>query len=75
MDSAQALSKTDSFQYPAAHFGHLTEGQQAALDSFKELCLENGYYRPAEHGNHASHDDETLLSVALHLIRPLANHC
>jgi hypothetical protein len=69
MDSTQTISKTDSYQYPAAHLGHLTDGQQAVFENFKELCQENGYYHPARDGRrHASHDDETLLSVTLCLI-------
>jgi hypothetical protein len=57
------LSKIDSYQYPSAHLGHLTEGQQTALDSFKRLCEEQGYYHPAGSDGRkvASHDDETLL--------------
>ncbi|KAF2399950.1 CRAL/TRIO domain-containing protein [Trichodelitschia bisporula] len=57
------LSRTDSFQYPSAHLGHLTEGQQAALDAFKKICEEEGYYHPAGSPGHvwASHDDETML--------------
>ena len=63
MDVTPTISKTDSYQYPVSHFGHLSDGQQAALDSFKELCQENGNYKPAEPGRNASHDDETLLLV------------
>jgi hypothetical protein len=57
------LSQVDSYQYPAAHFGHLTEPQQTALDNFKKLCQEKGYYHLAgTHGRvHSSHDDETML--------------
>ncbi|KAF2086293.1 CRAL/TRIO domain-containing protein [Saccharata proteae CBS 121410] len=57
------LVRTESFQYPAAHLGHLTDNQQAALDQFKELCAKDGYYKPAgvEGRKYASHDDETLL--------------
>jgi hypothetical protein len=57
------LSKVDSFQYPAAHIGHLTENQQAALDKFKEICKEHGYFHPEGEGGRkrASHDDATML--------------
>ena len=57
------LSKVDSFQYPAAHLGHLNESQQTALDTFKQICQDKGYYRPAgtDGLKHGSHDDETLL--------------
>jgi hypothetical protein len=59
------LRKVDSFQFPAAHLGHLSESQQKALDRFKEVCQENGYYHhPGSEGHtYASHDDETLLYV------------
>jgi hypothetical protein len=63
MDVIPTISKTDSYQYPVSHFGHLTDGQQAALDSFKQLCEDEGYYTPAKAGRIASHDDETLLFV------------
>ncbi|KAF2018518.1 CRAL/TRIO domain-containing protein [Aaosphaeria arxii CBS 175.79] len=62
---AADLSRIESFQYPAAHYGHLSADQQQALEAFKSLCLEQGYYipaSPAEPRSEASHDDETLLS-------------
>ncbi|TKA71889.1 hypothetical protein B0A49_03352 [Cryomyces minteri] len=55
------LARIESYQYPAAHIGHLSPPQQAALDSFKQLCQRQGYYRPAGPQGEASHDDETLL--------------
>lgn len=57
------LSHVDSYQYPAAHFGHLSESQQTALESFKKLCQEKGYYQAAgtDGRKHNSHDDETML--------------
>lgn len=57
------LSKVDTFQYPAAHLGHLTDSQQSALDKFKEICKEHGYFsETTERGRtHATHDDATLL--------------
>lgn len=59
------LRRVDSYQFPAAHLGHLSDGQQKALDRFKEVCQENGYYHPPGSEDHiyASHDDETLLYV------------
>lgn len=59
------LTRIESFQYPAAHFGHLTDNQQQQLDDFRLICLEQGYYTPAGAGGKpsASHDDETLLYV------------
>lgn len=63
--SAADLKRTESFQYPAAHYGHLNEAQQHALDEFKRICQDEGYYRPPGAGarSPASHDDETLLYV------------
>jgi hypothetical protein len=60
---ADALSRIDSYQYPSAHLGHLSEAQQSALDNFKKICEEKGYYHPgsSEGRKHASHDDETML--------------
>lgn len=57
------LQRVDSYQYPAAHLGHLTENQQNALEKFKDLCRDAGYYRPAgvDGKKIASHDDETML--------------
>ena len=59
---SNALKRTESFQYPNAHYNHLTEEQAAKLAQFKQLCQEKGYYRPitSDHPR-ASHDDETLL--------------
>ncbi|KAF2177878.1 CRAL/TRIO domain-containing protein [Zopfia rhizophila CBS 207.26] len=61
--SGADLRKIESFQYPAAHYGHLTDNQQTALDAFKKLCLDAGYYKPAgtDRKTDPSHDDETLL--------------
>ncbi|KAK4497464.1 hypothetical protein PRZ48_011915 [Zasmidium cellare] len=55
------LKRVDSFQWPSGHVGHLSEGQQGALDKFKELCTQKGYYHPGEGKTPPSHDDETLL--------------
>ena len=61
--AAAPLSRIDSYQYPAAHLGHLTDSQQNALEKFKEISKDRGYWQPAnsEKGIVASHDDETLL--------------
>ncbi|KAF2144392.1 uncharacterized protein K452DRAFT_245186 [Aplosporella prunicola CBS 121167] len=59
--SAADVSRVDSFQYPAAHLGHLTASQQTALDKFKQLAHQAGHYTPATAGAIASHDDETML--------------
>ncbi|GAB7357013.1 hypothetical protein MBLNU459_g7841t1 [Dothideomycetes sp. NU459] len=55
------LQRTESYQYPATHVGHLNAQQQKALDSFKELCQQKGYFTPAGANGTASHDDETML--------------
>lgn len=41
----------------------MTEGQQSALEKFKSLCEQKGYYAPASEDGKtpASHDDETML--------------
>ena len=61
------LKRIESFQYPSAHYGHLTDNQQQQLDAFKQLCQDEGYYKPLGTDEKAdvSHDDETLLYVAL----------
>jgi hypothetical protein len=63
MDTAPPLTKVDSFQYPSAHLGHLSENQQSALSKFRLLCEQKGYYFPngVDGKSVASHDDETLL--------------
>nr|POE96905.1 sec14 cytosolic factor [Quercus suber] len=57
------LKRTESYQWPTGHEAHITSGQQAALDRFKTLCQEKGYYTPAsaDQKTRASHDDETML--------------
>ncbi|KAK3077803.1 hypothetical protein LTS18_009217 [Coniosporium uncinatum] len=57
------LERVDSYQYPAAHIGHLNDVQQKRLEEFKELAAKKGYYAPAgQNGaNVASHDDATML--------------
>jgi len=60
-DLGAALSRVQSYQYPATHMGHLSPEQAGSLEKFKVLCAQKGYYRPAKSGQIASHDDETLL--------------
>ena len=59
------LRRVESYQFPAAHLSHLSDSQQNALDRFKEVCQDKGYYYPPGSNGHAyaSHDDETLLYV------------
>lgn len=61
MAEANQLQRIPSFQYPAAHIGHLDQKQTTALNDFKELCKTKGYFAPATDDAAASHDDETLL--------------
>lgn len=56
--SATSYSAGADFSYPNGHLGHLTEHQQTALDEFKELLADKGYYKP---GPPASHEDTTLM--------------
>lgn len=51
-------SLTSDIGYPNGHLGHLTESQTKALQEFKALILEKGYYQP---GPPPSHDDPLLL--------------
>lgn len=44
--------------YPRGHLGHLTETEEEALESFKNLLEERQYWK---RGPPASHDDPTLL--------------
>jgi hypothetical protein len=44
--------------YPNGHLGHLTEGEENQLKSFKVLLEEKGLYKS---GPPPSHDDQTLL--------------
>ena len=48
-------------QWPSGHVSHLSEGQLGALEKFKKLCQEKGYYDPGDEKTAPTHDDETLL--------------
>jgi len=63
MAANNELQRIPSYQYPAAHLGHLTEGQSNSLEKFKALLAKGQYYTAADPSRHipASHDDETLL--------------
>ena len=58
---SEPLDRVDSFQYPSGHLGHLSQPQKDALETFKQLCEENGYYKPGTGSELASHSDETML--------------
>lgn len=61
-DLAGELGRTESWQYPQSHVGHMTNAQAQRLDKFKQICEKQGYYRPATATDQpASHHDETLL--------------
>ena len=47
------------------HLGYLTKEEESAFEEFKKLCLKEGLYRPAIAEAKASHDDGTLMYVAL----------
>lgn len=59
--TSEALRRVESFQYPRAHYKHLTPEQDVRLKEFKELAAKDGYYHAATADKNASHDDETLL--------------
>lgn len=45
------------------HLGHLTQEESAALDNFKSISTEAGFYTPPGLDKKASHDDGTLVYV------------
>ncbi|KAF2723496.1 CRAL/TRIO domain-containing protein [Polychaeton citri CBS 116435] len=55
------LKRIESYQYPAAHVGHLNTTQTEQLQAFKKLCEQHGYWKGASEQEPATHDDETLL--------------
>ncbi|SMR63725.1 unnamed protein product [Zymoseptoria tritici ST99CH_3D1] len=55
------LKRINSYTWPAGHVGHLSDSQTSALEKFKQLCQEKGYYTPSKDSTPASHDDETML--------------
>ena len=54
-------AKLTPTQWPSGHVGHLSDGQQTALEKFQKLCQEKGYYDAGTDSTLPSHDDETLL--------------
>lgn len=61
MADVSQLQRTESYQYPFGHLGHLSARQASALEGFKQLAAQKGYYTPSHGDRPASHDDETLL--------------
>ena len=52
---------TGEYGFPVGHLGHLTEQQEEALVTFKELLASKGLYQPASAGARPSHEDCLLL--------------
>lgn len=49
----------------SGHLNHLSDKQSEALGAFKKECVARNIYTPAGEGVKASHDDSTLLYVAV----------
>lgn len=50
------------YGFPRGHLGHLSMEEEAALNNFKVLCTENGFYKPGNGSDEAaSHEDATLM--------------
>ena len=47
------------------HLGHLTPQEEEAFVAFKKLSADQGFYRPDDGIQPASHDDGTLMYVLL----------
>lgn len=62
---ATLVVSASNFAYPRGHYGHLNENEEKALEDFKTLLEERGYWKP---GPPASHDDPTLLYVPVTLL-------
>jgi hypothetical protein len=70
-DPSVSASQAAGTAWLAGHLHHLTPEQEEKLQEFKALCAERKYYSPAVQAadgveaKPASHDDATLLYVAL----------
>lgn len=70
-DPSASASQASGTAWLAGHLHHLTPEQDEKLQEFKALCAERKYYTPAVEqaegveAKVASHDDATLLYVAL----------
>jgi hypothetical protein len=67
-DPSASASQASGTAWLAGHLHHLTPEQDASLQEFKKLCAERKYYTPAveqDGATTASHDDATMLYVAL----------
>jgi hypothetical protein len=54
-------SAVEEYGFPNGHMGHLSDEQQRALEEFKELCIEKGYYDPEGQKKHFGTGDEPSL--------------
>jgi hypothetical protein len=68
-DPIASASQAAGTEWLAGHLNHLTEDQEKKLQEFKELCKENGYYKPGSETEEASHDDATMLYVLFSVVR------
>jgi hypothetical protein len=77
-DPSTSASQASGTAWLAGHLHHLTPEQEEKLQEFKALCAEHKYYTPAVEqaegveAKTASHDDATMLYVALYLSLPRA---
>lgn len=62
---APPVSAASGINRLRGHLGHLTQEESAALDSFKSLAAKASFYRAPGPDNKASHDDGTLVYVAV----------
>lgn len=74
--SASSVPNAADFSYPRGHLGHLNETELAALEEFKSILEERGYWKS---GPPPSHDDTILLYVdqvaSYHPARPPSPPC
>jgi hypothetical protein len=56
--SSQSVAQLAEYSYPRGHLGHLSETEAEALEAFKNVLEERGFWT---RGPPASHDDPLLL--------------
>lgn len=56
--SSQSIAQLAEYSYPQGHLGHLTEEESLALEQFKDVLEERGYW---VRGPPSSHDEPQLL--------------
>ena len=57
--SSQSIAQLADYVYPRGHLGYLSESESEALDQFKVILQERGYWTPGPPA--PSHDDPLLL--------------